>query len=238
MSNEIVEAIAKTAHLTRQLDLIPLSVLSTPLTFIGAGGVGTPSILCLAKMGFADITVYDFDKIEVENLSSQFYRRRDIGKFKVDALKEIILDFTDVELQVNNVRYEGKKQFPGIVISSVDSMAVRKLLWDTHLTSTQTRLFIDPRMSAEQALIYAMQPMRPLDVTAYAKTQYTDDNAHQERCTAKATMYTSAGIGALVAKIVKDFVCGTPYARVTEWNIADNILLQHMYVQQPNRSVT
>lgn len=217
------------AHLTRQMDLIPVEVLDEPITIIGAGAIGSFTALALAKMGFENITVYDGDEIEVENMNCQFFRHSDIGKAKVDALYELVKDFTGVEIDAYHRYYEGG-MFNGIVISAVDSMEVRKLIWDNHKEfAMNTKLVIDPRMGAETALCYAMKPMSEKDVESYAKTLYTDGEAVQERCTAKSTMYTVLSLSAHVAKVVKDFLCheNERYIRVMEWSLKDNMQLCH-----------
>lgn len=210
-------------HLARQFDLIPASVLNEPITIIGAGAIGSFTTLALAKMGFENLKVYDFDTIEIENMNSQFYRRQDIGKPKVLALKDLVKDFTDVEIKAKNEPYVSG-YFPGIVIMAVDSMKVRKLIWDNHKEiSFHTKLIIDGRMGGESALIYAMNPLDQKDISSYEKTLYTDENAVEERCTAKATMYTVQSITGQICKIVKDYLTNsTPYARITTWNIAKN----------------
>lgn len=210
-------------HLTRQMDLIPMRVLDEPITIIGAGAIGSFTALTLAKMGFKDLLVYDFDDIEIENMNCQFYRFDDIGKNKALALFDLIKSFTGVEIDARNERYESG-QFKGIVISAVDSMATRKLIWDNHKeTATATKLIIDPRMGAEYALAYAMNPMSEKDIASYEKTLYSDEEGVQERCTAKSTMYTALALASHVCKIVKDYLCNDKrYARVMEWNIAEN----------------
>jgi tRNA A37 threonylcarbamoyladenosine dehydratase len=72
-------------YLTRQSDLIPEAILSTPITVVGAGAIGSFTVLTLAKMGFNNITVFDDDEIDFVNINNQFYRISDIGKKKVDA---------------------------------------------------------------------------------------------------------------------------------------------------------
>jgi molybdopterin/thiamine biosynthesis adenylyltransferase len=212
-----------TAHLTRQLEIIPIEVLGEPITIIGAGAIGSFVCLSLAKMGFCDITVYDDDKIDVENMNCQFYRFKDIGKYKVEALKELVKEFTNVDIEIKNEKYISG-MFKGIVISAVDSMDARKLVWENlKEMSLSTKLVIDPRMGAETALCYAMSPMDPKDVDSYGKTLYTDANAVHERCTAKSTMYTVLGIASHVCKVVKDYLCNDKkYCRVCEWSIKEN----------------
>lgn len=211
-------------HLTRQLDILPPSKTTVPITVIGAGAIGSFSVLALAKMGFDDITVIDFDEIEVENMNCQFYRFSDIGKPKVIALQQLVKDFTGIDIKAFNGKYEGGS-FKGIVISAVDNMAVRKLIWDSHkMTSPHTKFIIDPRMGAEMAMLYTMCPTNSEDIKSYETNLYSDDNAVQERCTAKATMYTACMLSGFVAKAVKDIVTDGPYPRVAMWSIKDNDL--------------
>jgi molybdopterin/thiamine biosynthesis adenylyltransferase len=205
-------------HLTRQLDIIPLDILGTPITVIGGGAIGSFTTLALAKMGFSNLTVYDHDTIETVNMNSQFYRLRDVGQLKVSALRELVKDFTGVEIRAVPQRYMGGI-FPGIVISAVDSMEVRGLIWNSHRNKSPfTRAVIDPRMGAETALLYAMNPMVEKDNDSYSKTLYTDKDAVQERCTAKATMYTACMLSGQVAKTVKDLLTGE-HTRVLEWSM-------------------
>lgn len=210
-------------HLTRQADIIPESVLDQKIHIIGAGAIGSCTAITLAKMGFGNITVFDFDTIEVENISCQFYRHSDIGRPKVKALVDLVKDFTGENIEGIDAAYDGAKPLPGIVITAVDSMRVRRMIWDAHNgRAVRTSLMIDPRMGAEAALVYAMKPMELKDAKSYEKTLYTDEQAAFERCTAKATMYTAFMLSGHVAKIVKDFVLGDPYSRVTNWSIKGN----------------
>lgn len=212
-------------HLTRQLEIIPLGVLGTPINVVGAGAIGSFTVLALAKMGFMDITVFDNDEVSIENMNCQWYRHTDIGQPKVAALRNLVEAFTGMTITAHPERYNGEAPLPGIVISAVDSMAVRKTIWAAHARrAIGTKLVVDPRMGAESALCYAMRPMKVADCDTYAKTLYSDTEAVHERCTAKATMYTACMLSGFVAKVVKDFVCGDAYPRVTEWNIAANAL--------------
>jgi len=210
-----------TDHLTRQLEIIPIEKLVQEITVIGAGAIGSFVVLSLVKMGFENITVYDFDDVSVENMNCQFYRFKDIGKKKVEALKDLIYDFTGAEINENAFKYEGQP-LKGIVISAVDSMAARKMIWENIKESYLVDWLIDPRMASEYALNYVMNPRDEKDRVTYEKVLYTDEAAVQERCTAKATMYTATMIAGYVAKAVKDVVVKKPYARVTHWDIGMN----------------
>src|SRR5688572_9763698 len=112
----------------RQLDLVTPEQLRTPVTIVGAGGIGSPVALALAKMGCREIRLYDPDTIEPHNLPNQLYRLRDVGRPKVEALAEILREYTEVTVSAHLERVDGQR-LDGIVISAVDSMASREAIW-------------------------------------------------------------------------------------------------------------
>jgi len=57
----------------------------------GGGGLGSNVAAALARIGIKKLIISDFDKVSVSNLNRQFYFLDDIGKLKVDALKENLL---------------------------------------------------------------------------------------------------------------------------------------------------
>lgn len=205
--------------LTRQLDLIPLECLSRSITVIGAGAIGGWTILSLAKMGFENITVYDFDTVDTVNMSSQLYRFKDIGKPKVTALQEIVEEFTNIKIMTVNDKYTTKLLSTDIVISAVDSMSVRKQIWDTNKSSGLIKKLIDPRMGSETALLYVMNPNDDKDIQSYEKTLYTDENAVAEPCTRKSTQYCALVLSGLICSEIKSIVNGHTYNRITQFDI-------------------
>lgn len=224
MDNNIIDL--KYAHLTRQSDIIPMSALTTPITIIGCGAIGSFTALALAKMGLTNMTVWDHDVVSVENMSCQWYRKFDIGTNKALALKDLIQSFTEEDITGAPFAFDGKAAFmpTGIVINAVDSMATRREIFESIKKFYGVNWYIDPRMGAEDALLYCMNPHEPGDVKAYESTLYSDAGAVQERCTAKSTMYTACLLSGLVAKTVKNLVCKEDYPRVSQWSIKHNDL--------------
>src|SRR3990167_4073203 len=129
-----MEAVAyKDEHLTRQLDIVPLAILDTPITVIGAGAIGSWTTLALAKMGFANITVYDHDKVETVNLNAQVYGAYDVGRPKVSALHGHVKMMTGIDVETFPFMYEKEenREAKGIWIFAVDSMKARRMVWDS-----------------------------------------------------------------------------------------------------------
>ena len=66
-------------------------ILNTKILIIGAGGLGCPIIDNLTRSGVKNITIADDDKVSLSNLHRQtMYNTNDIGKFKVDVIKNKI----------------------------------------------------------------------------------------------------------------------------------------------------
>jgi molybdopterin/thiamine biosynthesis adenylyltransferase len=212
----------KIEYLTRQLDLIPVEKLGVKISIVGAGAVGSFTALSLSKMGFNNIEVYDFDTIDNENMNCQFYRTSDIGRKKVDALHDLVYDFTGQQI----VAYDKKLGVldtitADIVIVAVDNMKIRKLL----LNNTVCDYFIDPRMSAEYASIEVVRKELTTDITNYLNGWYNDKDAVAERCTAKATMYTVNLLAGQICKVVKDIITEGDYIKSFDWAINANQLV-------------
>ena len=71
---------------------------------IGVGGVGSYALEALIRNGFYDITIVDFDNIDLSNLNRQLITdSTNIGKYKVDeAKKRALLINPNIKIQTIN----------------------------------------------------------------------------------------------------------------------------------------
>lgn len=61
------------------------------ILIFGAGAIGTHISWGLVSMGIKNITIVDYDEIELSNLNRQlFYKITDVGKSKIEVLKKIL----------------------------------------------------------------------------------------------------------------------------------------------------
>lgn len=205
----------------RQYEIIPYTATNVPVTIVGVGAIGGCVAVALAKMGFTDLTLIDMDEVEEVNMANQWFDMTQLGKPKAEAMADTIERMTGDRPTVRNERYESGV-FPGIVVAALDNMETRAKLWAEHKRiGFSTKLFIDPRMSTEYAVIRTVN-MEDRFKTSYEKSLFEDDDGIQERCTAKGTMYTSMLIGGHVAKIVKDYLITGKFTKFVDWNIANN----------------
>lgn len=208
--------------ITRHRDLVSHEALGRKIIIVGAGAIGSFVTLALAKMGYHNLHVYDFDTVETENIGAQFFDTASIGKKKVVALQEMVWNFTSIRINAYDYRIMKEDVLDtDLLITAVDNMEVRKML--SH--NSNCHWLIDPRMGAEYA---TMEVVQMADVEAYknyAKTLFTDSEAVQERCTAKTTIYTVLLIAGQVVKAVKDITMAKESITSLDWSIRDNAML-------------
>ena len=66
-------------------------IFNSHITFIGMGGINSPAIIYLIRMGIKNMTIIDYDKVQLSNLNRQIiYSYKDIGKNKIISAKKYI----------------------------------------------------------------------------------------------------------------------------------------------------
>lgn len=63
-------------------------IKNSKILLLGCGGTGSIAGVNLARIGFGEITIVDFDTVEISNLNRQMFRYRDVGREKCAVLKE------------------------------------------------------------------------------------------------------------------------------------------------------
>ena len=166
----------------RQVGLVDIqSFRDNTIAIVGCGAIGSYVASSLAKMGLTNFNLYDFDKIEVHNLPNQFFKEKDVGKYKVDITAKNMADFNkEVFINVFQSKIEDSK-FPlnaQIVVSCVDDMEVRKYIFNECKTK-KVQLLIDCRMGGLQGQIYSVDMTNKKEVSNYEKTLFSEEEAVQ-----------------------------------------------------------
>ncbi len=97
----------------------------------GLGGLGSNAAVALARAGIGKMILVDFDIVEKKNLTRQYYFLDQIGKLKVDALREnlekinpeIIIETYNLKLEKNSM----EKPFidVDVVIEALDRAEIK-----------------------------------------------------------------------------------------------------------------
>jgi len=174
------------------------------LTVIGAGSLGSvflSTALICGKMsnplGFRKIYICDFDDVEPHNLRNQIYRFKDIGKFKVAAMKDIIQPFSEADIIPVRKQIYGDSRISGVTIVMVDDMWARKEIFKLCRYRADVPFYIDARTGLNEAYVVGFDPRDPDCVARYEKTLYTQSQGVAAPCAdarSIPTLWTVAGI--------------------------------------------
>jgi glycine/D-amino acid oxidase-like deaminating enzyme len=186
--------------------------LAKPVTLLGAGSVGSHVAMFLAKKGVSRLTVYDHDSIESHNVPASEYWQRDIGRYKVEALREMLREAACVEIDARRAPFTGGEPLERVVVACVDTMKARKAIWERLRSKrAQCDLYIDTRISKELVEVYAVHPDDPEDAAFYEHfIGYTDEEANLDMCGAHGIKYVAATAArAAVANLTSFWMRGT-----------------------------
>jgi len=124
---------------------------------VGCGSVGATVAENLARCGITKFTLWDFDVVEPKNLANQIFRVKDIGKPKVEALKDILMDINpeiEADLKLKPKGWNGE-QLNGFVFLAVDNIELRRKIVEMHFDNPYVRAMFDFRTRLEDAQHYA-----------------------------------------------------------------------------------
>ena len=168
----------------------------------GIGGVGGYTVEALVRSGVGAIDLIDDDKVCLTNLNRQIIATRStIGKYKVDVMKERILDINPkVEVNVHKCFYlpETKDEFDfsqySYVVDAVDTVTAKI------------------QLVMEAKVVYSKeQPTRPIeDMSISCRTNCICPPGAAHKCTERrdipgSTAFVPSVVGLIIAgEVIKD----------------------------------
>jgi molybdopterin/thiamine biosynthesis adenylyltransferase len=95
--------------LDRSREEIQLELVEAHVVVLGAGGLGTSVLQNLAGLGVSELTLLDFDAVELRNFSRQFvYTEEQLGRPKVERVAAWLEAFDPrIDVTAVNARVEG-----------------------------------------------------------------------------------------------------------------------------------
>lgn len=219
--------------LIRQEGILPASRLCWAVTVIGAGGIGNPAVLTFAKMGFEEIHLFDRDKIELHNISTQLlYGPGDVGKWKVDVAQERVLALTGVRINAHRCTFPTKRVpcAEGIYVSGVHTMRSRRRIWAYIAQNfAHIPLYIDGRTgvgpTGQWLQVYTVRPAHHADAVFYQQHLHSDRSAAREFGCGQffpVNMVNAAHIASQVQK----WIMREPYFAWLAYDLATNTLVR------------
>lgn len=190
----------------RQSDLFDPSKHQSPVTIIGAGGIGSPTAIALAKLGIKDLRLVDDDLVSEANEPNQMFPLGRVGDPKAVTVQKLVNMLSGIIPKARVGRFNGSDVVEGVMISAVDSMASRREIWERVKYNAAVDLFIDGRMGGEVVRLYTVRPCQPDDVARYEATLCESSETAPLACGSKAIIYVGFMIAALITRAVAKWI--------------------------------
>lgn len=199
-----------------QRDFFDPELFQYPVHIIGMGGIGGTVALPLVKHGIrSELHLWDKDTLAAHNLPGQMmYRPRDLGASKIKAAAKILEDYKEPELDIITHDYwvdeDTDFDFSGVVISGVDSMAARNVIWPHLEFNPEVALYMDGRIGGEFAQLFTLDPNDDNAVNFYSKWLFGDDRTTELPCSARTNSYAPLILASRIIMQLSLFARGEP----------------------------
>lgn len=209
-------------------DWFPKQQKKISITIGGAGGIGSWTAFLLSRIGY-EIFLYDFDKVEKHNLSGQLFSKDSINRYKSYVVEDLIRNYSNSVITAFNEHITSSTQiYTPYVISAFDNMEARTDLFSAFLrwcdnqpnyisqianqhgfvderlyALSETPLFIDGRLEAEQLQIFCVTPE---NANRYQETLFGDSEVADAPCTFKQTSHNANLIASLIVSLFTNHI--------------------------------
>lgn len=168
---------------------------------VGAGGIGSNALYYLSKTIPATYFIIDNDTVDDVNIGTQFFKKGQIGKLKVEAISNTINEFSTAKPNALKKLYYG--EFLPITITGLDNMKTRKEVYESWKANDNREILIDGRLRANLYEIYVVTKGREEE---YEKTLFDDSEVDDGPCTFKQTAYFAGLIGSRITHILVNYL--------------------------------
>lgn len=182
----------------------------------GVGGIGSYVGFLISRFHPRAMFIYDDDRVEAANMSGQLYGKTDIGKFKVDALSNMVNNYADFgSVFAINQRFTEDSEPSDIMICGFDNMEARRLFFNKWRNMVENKapedrchcLFLDGRLAAEDLQVLCITGDNLEGIQEYhSKYLFSDEEADETICSYKQTTYMANMIGSIISNLFVNFV--------------------------------
>lgn len=150
---------------SRQAEIVSDKIHESHVIIIGVGAVGFDVAQTLTRNGVGKITLFDYDIVEEHNVPTQGWFMDQINKPKVECAAETLLRINpDIKviaindrwrpiLEKKNARDNGEYD---AIFSCVDSIDMRKRIFEYYLKQDRLPCLFDARIGGEQIRTFSV----------------------------------------------------------------------------------
>jgi len=191
--------------------------------------VGSATARQLAQMGVY-LTLYDGDVVSEHNCGTQGYPVSFIGLYKAEAMSQICKAYNDkILLASYDVFFNPATHHINTPITVLvpDNIDTRKSIYHN---DSQVDLLIDGRMAAEFGQVYCVDMHNPAVREKYERSFFPQNEALQETCTSRATIYCGEFIASLISSLYKAYCMRA----LIPWKVSFNLKSLTLLCEYPN----
>ncbi|KXA62439.1 thiamine biosynthesis protein ThiF [Veillonella atypica] len=129
---------------TEELEALQQAVVG----IFGAGGLGSNCAVSLARSGVTHFIVADFDVVELGNLNRQYFFPHHVGLYKVDALRDILLQINPaIEVTVYKEQLTAQTipqmySEAHILVEAFDGVDAKQMFFESTLEMKQPKVMV------------------------------------------------------------------------------------------------
>lgn len=219
---------------------------------LGVGGLGSSTTTALAMSGCGTISLLDFDHIELSNLNRQLFSMEDIGKKKVEGMKERI-QAVNPDVTVNtffqrlnstdDVKAILRQLKPDIVVAAIDRPTIAADRWISDACFEAGIPAVFNSVSAGKGLLWTKQPGKSgcFRCDEMWSEKNTPDNNEIRRYrevndfipSTSAFSYSAMTIGGMMAADITRHLVGWPMASAGNLIVIDFATLSTKTIEKP-----
>ena len=182
----------------------------------GLGGIGSNVAYNIGRIHPNSMILYDNDKVEIDNISGQFYGLDDVNSNKVTAIANMLHNRCSYyNICANNERLISPvKVEADVMISGFDNMSSREYIFKMWLDSN-SKLLIDGRMSAEYFQVFALCKEDTSNIHTYQSNYLFEDfRAENGVCSYKQTTFMATMIGSVITNVFVNYCTNLAYDKM------------------------
>lgn len=193
----------------RSLEIIdPAIIGNKKIHIIGCGATGSHLAIQLLKLGFKKFILWDFDTVEFHNLTNQIWLYGEIKQPKVDALVNHMIAL-DPYLDLTKITKKGKWQgelLEDYVFVCVDSIELRKEIYEQNRFNTNIELIFDPRLGSTTGSVFTYPWLDKNIEQLINLTNYKDDEMDVERSLCGTPININTTLNQIVEYLLINFI--------------------------------
>lgn len=185
---------------------------------VGVGGIGSTVVEILARLGIGTFVIVDFDVVEESNLTRQSgFTKNDVGKSKVEVIKNHIMNIADSDVIALNKKIDSKQDLKDIfsdynfdiAICCADTPVVEIDYWFDDLSHEYNVPIIVGSYASTVVNYLHIVPNKTISLREfYAKFMITDDHILESSIPYSVVSPVSYMAAAIISYKVLDSLTG------------------------------